>query len=76
MPETTAEPKKPISKETLRKAMTLDLDAAIYFLMALKENPDLLDQVCHKLHDRYTRGASLIDHMPSDDLTPGKNGTN
>lgn len=74
MPETKK--KEPISKETLRKAMTLDLDAAIYFLMALKENPDVLDIVCDKLHERYTRGASLIDHMPSDNLTVVNNGTN
>jgi len=62
MPEKKEEPVMP-SRETLRKAVILDLDAAIYFLHALKEHPDLLNELSDKLHERYTRGASLIDQV-------------
>lgn len=64
------------SQETMRKAMALDLDAAIYFLHALKENPDVIDDICKKLHDRYAKSAALIDSMPSSQLKAQKDGTN
>lgn len=50
-----------ISLEQLKGAVKVDLDAAIYFLQALRLHPEILDKCTEMLHEAHTKSAALID---------------
>lgn len=44
-----------ISLEQLKGAVKVDLDAAIYFLQALRLHPEILDECTEMLHEAQDR---------------------
>nr|QJB20577.1 MAG: hypothetical protein [Microvirus sp.] len=47
--------------ETLKNAAKLDLDAAIYFLQALRAHPEIIDLMVQELHRFHTETPAAID---------------